>query len=446
MNSFALKSRRVVLPEGVREATIIIEAGIIKKIGDYELDVTCPIEDVGHQVIMPGLVDTHVHINEPGRTDWEGFETATQAAAAGGITTLVDMPLNCIPVTTSRRALEEKLSALDNKLWVDCGFWGGVVPDSIDELDDLLSAGVLGVKSFLIDSGVDEFPNVSVEDLRRAMPIVAAHGLPYLIHAELPSAEALNASPLRTYQDFVDSRPDKWELDAIKLIISEMAEPNCHMHIVHLSSAEALQCLDDAKKHGLNITVETCPHYLALASEDIDKNITLYKCCPPIRSGVNRDALWQGLRDGVIDFIVSDHSPCTANLKLIASEDIDGAWGGIAALQFGLSIVWTQAQARGFELKEISYLMSAATASFVGLDDKKGRIKEGLDADLIVFDEDRVYSISEESICHKNKFTPYVGKKVQGKVLRTYLRGQCIYADENFQGSPLGETILRKQQ
>jgi allantoinase len=446
LNFFALKSRRVLLPSGEREATLVIQDGIITTIGKFDLEVECPIEDFGDQVIMPGLVDTHVHINEPGRTDWEGFETATQAAAAGGITTLVDMPLNCIPVTTSRSALDEKLRALEGKLWVDCGFWGGVVPDSIDELDDLLNAGVLGVKSFLIDSGIDEFPNVSVEDLRRARPIVAAHGLPYLIHAELPGAEVSESLPLSTYQDFLQSRPDKWELDAIDLIISEMAEHNCHMHIVHLSTAEALTRFSDAKKQGLNITVETCPHYLALASEDIDKNITLYKCCPPIRGEQNRDALWQGLRDGVINFIVSDHSPCTANLKLIDSDDIDSAWGGIAALQFGLPIVWTEASNRGFELKDISHLMSEATAKFVGLEGRKGKIKVGHDADLIVFDEACEYYISEAEIYHKNKFSPYVGKKVRGKVTRTYLRGTCIFANDNFLGSPLGETILRNQK
>ena len=449
------------MPEGEREATIVIESGVITTIGSYDLQVQCPIEDFGAQVIMPGLVDTHVHINEPGRTDWEGFETATQAAAAGGITTLVDMPLNCIPVTTSRAALNEKLAALENKLWVDCGFWGGAIPDSIDDLDDLLNAGVLGVKSFLIDSGIDEFPNVSVEDLRRAMPIVASHGLPYLIHAELPSTEPSNAelaieekgadnlgfSKQRTYQDFLMSRPDKWELDAIQLIISEMAEHNCHMHIVHLSSAEALECISRARKEGLNITVETCPHYLTLASEDIEENITLYKCCPPIRGGFNRDELWRGLKEGVIDFIVSDHSPCTANLKLMSSEgvkeDIDGAWGGIAALQFGLPLVWTQARERGFDLKDLSRLMSGATAAFVGLDGKKGAIKAGYDADLIIFDDTKEYCISEKSIRHKNKFTPYVGKKVRGSVMRTYLRGECIFSDDEFLGKPLGKTILR---
>lgn len=462
MTALALRSLRVLMPEGEREATIVIESGVITTIGRYDLQVQCPIEDFGAQVIMPGLVDTHVHINEPGRTDWEGFETATQAAAAGGITTLVDMPLNCIPVTTSRAALNEKLAALENKLWVDCGFWGGVIPDSIDDLDDLLNAGVLGVKSFLIDSGIDEFPNVSVEDLRRAMPIVASHGLPYLIHAELSSEELsseekgannLRSSKLRTYQDFLMSRPDKWELDAIQLIISEMAEHNCHMHIVHLSSAAALACLAHARKEGLKITVETCPHYLTLASEDIDKNITLYKCCPPIRGALNRDALWKGLKDGVIDFIVSDHSPCTANLKLGATEgsredsleSIDTAWGGIAALQFGLPLVWTEARERGFDLKDLSHFMSGATAAFVGLDGKKGKIKEGYDADLIVFDDTHEYRISEESIRHKNKFTPYVGKKVCGSVMRTYLRGVCIFSGDEFIGRPQGKTILKNQ-
>jgi len=446
VDNFALRSRRVLSPEGEVEATLVIRDGLIASLLPYDEDCDCPIEDLGDLVLMPGLVDSHVHINEPGRTDWEGFETATQAAAAGGITTLVDMPLNCIPVTTSRAALDEKLEAVKGKLWVDCGFWGGVVPDSIEDLDELLDAGVMGVKSFLIDSGIDEFPHVNREELRRAMPIVAKHGVPYLIHAELQNEDGVD-SAINNYADFLESRPSSWETDAIDLMISEMSACDCHMHIVHLSTSQALESIKIARSKGIKLTVETCPHYLTLAAESITAldsgNTNLYKCCPPIREDKNREQLWQALKEGLIDFIVSDHSPCTADLKLLDTDNLDGAWGGIAALQFGLPLIWTEARLQGFDLLEVNRLMSASTADFIGLGEVKGKLRQGYAADILVFNDAVEYPISPEMIRHKNKFTPYIGKQVRGRVERTYLRGQLVFSDDKFQGVPSGRPILK---
>lgn len=447
MDHFALRSRRILSPEGEVEGTLVIRNGLIESLLAFDETPECPVEDLGERILMSGLVDSHVHINEPGRTDWEGFDTATQAAAAGGITTLVDMPLNCIPVTTTRSALEEKLNAVAGKLWVDCGFWGGVIPDSIQDLDELLEAGVMGVKSFLIDSGIDEFPNVTRQDLRRAMPIVAKHGVPYLIHAELQNDEEIENTAIESYGDFLQSRPNSWETDAIDLMISEMSDNDCHVHIVHLSSAQALKSIEAARTKGAKLTVETCPHYLTLAAENIEAvdsiAPSLFKCCPPIREDENRKQLWRALKAGLIDFIVSDHSPCTAELKLLDSDNLDEAWGGIAALQFGLPLIWTEARQQGFDLLEVNRLMSASTADFIGLGKVKGRLRAGYAADILVFDEACEYLITPDMIRHKNKFTPYVGKKVRGKVERTYLRGQLVFADDDYVGMPSGQAILR---
>ncbi len=448
MNSFALRSQRVVTPEGMKAATVKINDGLITALLDHDADPGCPVEDLGNKVLMPGLVDTHVHINEPGRTDWEGFNTATQAAAAGGITTLVDMPLNCIPVTINKAALDEKLDAVQDKLWVDCGFWGGVVPDSIDDLDELLDAGVLGVKSFLIDSGIDEFPNVTEDDLRRAMPILAKHGAPYLIHAELDREHREPPVIGDNYQSFLASRPKQWENDAIDLMIRLSREAkaeghDCRVHIVHLSSAEALANISAARAEGLSLTTETCPHYLTLFAEAIPNGKTLFKCCPPIREDHNREQLWQALKDGVIDFIVSDHSPCTPALKHIDSGDVEKAWGGISALQFGLPLIWTEARERNFNLADIAALMSTATARFAGLDTIKGHIAEGYHADLLVFDDSVEYPISTDMIKHRHKITPYVDKPVCGEIQRTYVRGHLVYADNQFKNGPLGQPLLK---
>ncbi len=448
MDHYALRSKRVISNGGMSAACVEIKGQLIAAIHPYDAELACPVEDLGDWVLMSGLVDSHVHINEPGRTEWEGFNTATQAAAAGGITTLVDMPLNCIPVTINKAALTEKLAAVSDKLWVDCGFWGGVVPDSIDDLDELLSAGVLGVKSFLIDSGIEEFPNVEEDDIRRALPILAKHDVPYLIHAELDREQKPAPVIGDNYQSFLASRPKHWENEAVALMVklAKEADSNghqCKVHIVHLSSAEALDSISEAKAEGLEFTAETCPHYLTLFAESIPNGKTLFKCCPPIRENDNRETLWQAVTDGRISFIVSDHSPCTPQLKHIDSGDVEKAWGGISALQFGLPLIWTEAKNRGFTLVDINRLMSLETAKFAGLDSIKGQLAPGYHADLLVFDELAEYEISNEMIKHRHKITPYAGKTVCGEVKKTYVRGQLVYCDDAFLQTPVGRPLLK---
>ncbi|MFT5162060.1 MAG: allantoinase [Alteromonadaceae bacterium] len=450
MNHFALRSQRVITKGEMIPACVEVKNQKIIAIHDYAVSLDCAIEDLGNLVLMSGLVDSHVHINEPGRTEWEGFNTATQAAAAGGITTLVDMPLNCIPVTINKAAFDEKLAAVSDKLWVDCGFWGGVVPDSIDDLDELLNAGVLGVKSFLIDSGIEEFPNVEADDIRRALPILAKHNVPYLIHAELDCDHTPAPEIGDNYQSFLASRPKSWENDAVALMVKLAQEAadngdRTKVHIVHLSSAEALKSISQAKAQGLEFTAETCPHYLTLFSESIPNGKTLFKCCPPIRENDNRETLWQAVADGRISFIVSDHSPCTPQLKHIDSGDVEKAWGGISALQFGLPLIWTEAKQRGFSLVEINRLMSQETAKFAGLSNYKGQIASGFDADLMVFDDTSEYAISTEMIKHRHKITPYVGKVVCGEVKKTYVRGHLVYCDDKFKDSPIGKPLLKQR-
>ncbi|WGL15173.1 allantoinase AllB [Microbulbifer bruguierae] len=458
---FALHSERVALDGTLQPATVYIGSGRIvavvrdaKSSGDESPESECigpgilP-ERLGDRVLMPGLVDTHVHVNEPGRTEWEGFNTATSAAAAGGITTVVDMPLNCSPVTCTADALRQKLAILDRKLWVDTGFWGGVVPEHLDDLPALLEAGVLGVKSFTIHSGIDEFPRVEAQHMRRALPVLAQYGVPYLIHAELeqPSAGA-PVSIGRHYRAFLASRPRSWENAAIDLMIDLLREAKAagvdgRMHVVHLSSADALAAIAGARAEGLRLTTETCPHYLTLYAETIPDGETLYKCCPPIREDENRQRLWRGLEDGVIDFIVSDHSPCTPQLKHIDSGDIEKAWGGISSLQFGLPLIWTEALQQGVSLAQVVEWMATRPAEFAGLGNRKGRIAAGYDADLVVFDDRYRGTVRAEDILYRNKITPYEGREICGRVESTYLRGQRIFASGKMQGTPLGEPLLR---
>lgn len=450
MKNFALKSKNVIIAGEMKPAIIEVKGELITAIHSYEQTLNCEIKDFGEQVIMPGLVDSHVHINEPGRTEWEGFNTATQAAAAGGITALVDMPLNCIPVTTTKAAFQEKLAAVDDKLWVDCGFWGGVVPHNIDDLDELLNAGVLGVKSFLIDSGIEEFPPVAAKDMRAAMPILAKHDVPYLIHAELDCGGFHDVEITKEYNSFLASRPKSWENDAISLMVDMARESkekgdNCKVHIVHLSSDEALATISQAKSEGLRFTAETCPHYLTIASENIPDGKTLFKCCPPIRENKNREHLWQAVTDGRLDFIVSDHSPCTPELKHIDTGDIEKAWGGISALQFGISLIWTEAKERGFTLVDIARLMSSETAKFAGLDAIKGQIAVGLHADFLVFDPNYSYTITNEMIKHRHNITPYAGRTVTGQVLHTFVRGHHVYQQDKFINTPIGKPLLKGQ-
>jgi allantoinase len=447
---FALRSRRTILEGGEQAATVVICKGKIAEVLDYGETPDCPVEDLGMKVLMPGLVDSHVHINEPGRTEWEGFNTATQAAAAGGITTVVDMPLNCTPVTTTADALQQKIDSLGSQLWIDCGFWGGVVPESLDDLDELLRAGVLGVKSFTIHSGIDDFQRVDESHIRRAIPILARHAVPYLIHAELDKDESEPPEIGRNYQSFLASRPKKWENDAIDMMIALCREArdtgsDVKIHMVHLSSAEAIPAIAAAQQEGLHITAETCPHYLTLFAEACPDGKTLFKCCPPIREDENRHKLWQGLADGTIKFVVSDHSPCTPQLKHIDSGDIEKAWGGISSLQFGLSLIWTEARERGYDIAEVVDWMATRPAEFAGLGDRKGKIAIGYDADLVVFDDAGEYLITADIIKYRHKITPYEGKTVCGVVERTYVRGTAVYREGELVGEPVGRPLLKNQ-
>jgi allantoinase len=448
-NDFALTSRRVIVGSEMRPATVIIRGGIIEEVVLVSLQKhELPVEDVGDLIVMPGLVDTHVHINEPGRSEWEGFETATQSAAAGGITSVVDMPLNCSPVTTSAEALARKIESLAGKLWIDCGFWGGVIPSSLGNLAKLLEAGVLGVKSFTIDSGIDEFPSVEEAHIRHAIRTLAGYHVPYLIHAEVDRGGQESSVIGTSYRSFLESRPCQWENDAIAMLIRLCQEArdegiDAHMHIVHLSSADALASIAEAKENGLPLTAESCPHYLTLCAEDIPDGQPLFKCCPPIRGKANQERLWQGLIDHVVDFIVSDHSPCSPKLRLLDTGDIEQAWGGISSLQFGLSLIWTEAKKRGVDLNQVIDWMSTRPAQFAGLGDCKGRLASGYDADFVVFDDAGSYVIQPEIIKYRHKVTPYEGRLVHGVVEATYVRGQKVYSDGNFSDAPVGKPILR---
>lgn len=439
----ALCSDHIVTPQGIRSGAVLITGGVIADIVDLHHIPEPFIREVyGGMVLMPGLVDTHVHINEPGRSEWEGFETATQAAAAGGITTLVDMPLNSSPVTTTGIAFEKKLDAARGKLYVDCAFHGGCIPGSLGYLASLLESGIFGVKVFLIDSGIDEFPNVIEGDLVGAMPLIGERGIPLLVHAEVDTGIRLGST--RRYADYLASRPPEMELKAIDMMIRLCRRFKCRTHIVHLSTADAVPALRRAKDEGLPLTVETCPHYLFFSSEEVGDGDTRFKCAPPIREAQNRDRLWSALEQGVIDCVVSDHSPCPPELKQPGSGDFLKAWGGISSLQFGLSAVWTEARNRGHSVVEIVRWMCSNPAGLVGLEKKKGSISVGNDADLVVWDPDGSIVVDRGVNLHKHKTTPYEGKKLRGRVHTTFLRGRKVYHDNRVDG-PSGEILLRHQ-
>ena len=440
---FAIASQRVLTLEGEKPAAILIKGEKILDVVSIEnIPENCPTEDMGNNVIMPGLVDAHVHINEPGRTDWEGFETATKAAAAGGITTIVDMPLNCIPVTTTVDALNQKIIATKDQLWIDCGFYGGLIPDNIQDLESLADAGVLGFKAFLSPSGIDEFPNISEKHLREALHILAKKGIPVLVHAELENG-ATSSEENKTYKYFQESRPKSWENNAIKLLIQLCREFNVHIHIVHLSSADILPEIAQTRKDGFPLTVETCPHYLHFSSERISDGDTRFKCAPPIWNGENRENLWAGLEEGIINFITSDHSPCTPELKNLEAGNFEKAWGGISSLQFALPVIWTECKQRGYSLEQLINWMSKQPAKFIGKDQQKGQISPGFDADLVCWNPDKKYIIKKEVIHHKNKLTPYEGESLYGVVNATFLRGQKVYENGQFLGNPKGKIILK---
>jgi allantoinase len=439
-----IASARIVTPDGERDGAVVVRDGRIERIiGRSEIPSGVPLDDHGDLPILPGLVDVHVHVNEPGRTEWEGFETATRAAAAGGITTIVDMPLNSSPVTTTVEALRQKLSAAAGKLRVDVAFHAGLVPGNVDQIEPLIDAGVVGVKAFLVHSGIDDFPNATESDLRAAMPILARRGVPLLVHAELAGPAP---PPGKSYASYLASRPRDWENRAVRLLIALCRAYRCPVHIVHLSSADVLDELRDAKSDGLPLTVETCPHYLVFEAGQIADGETRFKCAPPIREVENRERLWQGLADGIIDMIASDHSPCPPAMKQLETGDFARAWGGISSLQIGLRAVWTKAHRRGFSLADIARWMAVAPAKLIGLDQRKGTICPGAEADLVVFDPQARQIVRGAGLFHRHKLTPYEGLELVGRVHTTYLRGRRIYDDGRIVDPPDGQTLLMNRQ
>lgn len=447
---------RVVTPQGTRRAALLLEegpagaaGGLIRAVCEVgELPAGTDIVDFGARALLPGLVDTHVHINEPGRTEWEGFATATRAAAAGGYTTLVDMPLNCLPETTTVAALEQKRASAAGQCLVDWAPWGGAVADNQFDILPLARAGVLGFKCFLIYPGCDGFTMIDREQLERALPAIAESGLPLLVHAELAgpidsALATLRDADWHKYTTYLASRPDEAELEAIRLMIHLCRQYGFRLHIVHLSTAHALRELQAARAEGLPITVETCPHYLHFAAEEIADGATLLKCAPPIRGRGNRAALWQGLRAGIIDLVATDHSPCPPEMKRVDQGRFDLAWGGIASLSVALPIVWTDAVQRGFTLEDIARWMSSAPAALAGLGSRAGALEAGRDSSFVVFHPEAEFAVTPDRLHYRHAISPYMGEKLHGVVEATYLRGEAVYRSGQFvRGTPGRELRL----
>ena len=444
MFDLAINCNRILTPEGEKKGIVLIKGGTIIEVVESLDNTDERVIDVQNKVLMPGVIDPHVHINEPGRTDWEGFATATKAALAGGLTTLVDMPLNSSPVTTTAKAFDEKLSATNGQLHTNCGFWGGIIPGNENDIYPLIEKGVLGFKAFLTHSGIDEFPNVTENDLRKAMPIIAKYNLPLLVHCELttPLSTCDDGQGMK-YQNYLNSRPRNWEDDAIALMIRLCEQYHCHVHIVHLSSSNSIDQIAKAKQKGLPLTVETGQHYLYFNAEEIKDGQTQFKCAPPIREQENNDKLWEALKEGIIDFVATDHSPSTPDLKELKSGDFIKAWGGIASLQFSLPVLWTAARKRNCSLNDITKWLCENPAKLIGMQKSKGKIAKGYDADIIVLDEKRTFSVTEDIIQHKHKITPYLNEELLGVVEQTYLSGEKVFDSGKFLHLNKGKIILQ---
>ena len=443
----AYRSTSIVTPEGTRPGALLVEGGLIRAVcRDAEIPTGVDLIQCGDDVLLPGLVDAHVHINEPGRTEWEGFATATRAAAAGGYTTLLDMPLNCLPETTTVAALREKRVAAETKCWVDWAPWGGCVGGNQADLEPLARAGVPGFKCFLIYPGCDGFTSIDADELERAAPTLARLGLPLLVHAELAgpveaARDLLQGADWHRYATYLLSRPDEAELAAIQLLLRLCRTYRFRLHIVHLSTARALPEIRRARAEGLPLSVETCPHYLTFAAEEIADGDTLLKCAPPIRGRENRELLWQALADGTIDLVATDHSPCPPALKRLAEGRFDLAWGGIASLSVALPVMHTEALRRGYTLYELARWMSERPAGLAGFAQQAGALASGRDATFLRFSSQQAWTVTPADLHFRHAISPYVGASLQGRVITTYLRGSPVWQGGDTAGVPRGRDL-----
>ena len=445
MKYTAIYSKRCWIENEISEATIHFHNGVINKIEKTKPQDFTHILNAGNFILMPGVIDVHVHVNEPGRSSWEGFDTATKAAAAGGITTIIDMPLNASPVTTNKKNFDLKLKATKDQLHVNCGFYGGLVPGNEMEIESMIEAGVLGIKAFLTHSGIEEFPNVGKQELDRIMPLLARYQVPLLVHCEISDKEKhsdLHSHP-ESYQQYLSSRPDSWENDAVAMMIDLCRKHSCPVHIVHVSSSGSLSLIEAAKKEGLPLSAETCPHYIFFNAEEIQDGDCTFKCAPPIRNEKNKVELKLALKNGVLDLIASDHSPAPPEIKELTTGNLQKAWGGIAGLQFLLSASWTSMKDI-ISIEKFIPLLTSHPAEFLKIHDKKGFIKPGYDADFVIWSPEQSFVVKEESILHKHKISPYVSRTLSGKVEYCFVNGEQVYADQSINIKNAGKWVLRK--
>ncbi len=447
MNNFLIYSKRCWIDRQFIEATLHISKGKITAIYPKKYhDDTIEFLDYNNSIVMPGIIDAHVHINEPGRTHWEGFNSATKAAALGGVTTLIEMPLNANPVTTNIKAFEIKKQASKNKLHVNCGFYGGAIPGNEKDIEPLIKAGVFGIKGFLTHSGIDEFPNVTKDDLEKIGPILAKYDVPLLLHCEFGEEKNIPQVEPKSYRAYLASRPTEWELNALRITQDIQEKYSIKTHIVHLSAAKGLQSINYHKKHTKKLTVETCPHYLYFTAEDIPDASPIYKCAPPIREKENNDALWEGILNDEFDFLASDHSPAPPEMKKLEDGNLFEAWGGIAGLQFTLPVVWTAGQKKGLTLEKLIPLLTLNPAKFLGLDTNKGQLKKGFDADITVWNDTEEFTVTKNSIAHKHKATPYMDHVLKGKIIHTFVNGIQVVKNKELNTLNAGKLLLKTNE
>ncbi len=444
MKEFLIHSKRCFIDNQFIEATLHIKNQKINDVfkGVFQADeIECL--DVNDSIVIPGIIDAHVHINEPGRTHWEGFETATKSAALGGVTTLIEMPLNANPVTTNSDAFKIKQVAAKNKLNVNCGFYGGIIPGSENDIEGLIKAGVFGIKGFLTHSGIDEFPNVTRKELEKIAPILKKYNCPLLLHCELTDDDVPKVINPKSYQEYLKSRPQHWETNAIDLALDIQKKFDIKVHVVHLSASEGIDQIKKRKSVTDNLTVETCAHYLYFNAEEIPDASPIYKCAPPIREKQNNDLLWEYLLNDGFNFLSSDHSPAPPEIKKLEEGNLFDAWGGIAGLQFTLPVIWTEGQKRGLSLEKLIPLLTLNPATFLGLDERKGKIKKGYDADITIWDENIEFTVVENMIAHKHKATPYLGHKLKGKIIHTFVNGVHVVENGELENRNAGELLLK---